>query len=599
MCGIAGILTNANSDGLVKRVEWMQASIQHRGPDDQGLYIAPSRQAMLAHARLSILDLSSAGHQPMDDGKNRFWITFNGEIYNFRALRLELEQKGYHFQSQTDTEVILKLYQHYGADCVKYLRGMFAFAIWDEKEKSCFLARDPLGIKPLYYWRSGSQFVFASELRAVLASRLPSVRLSPEGLHGYLLSGSVPEPYTLIADVICLPAGHCLYWKAGEVTQQSYWQVQFESQSRSISQFEAQQIVREALLESIEHHFISDVPVGVFLSGGIDSSAVVALARQIQRGTLKTYSIAFEEPEWNEGDVAAQVANRFETQHTEQVITAAMGRALLPQFLAAIDQPTIDGFNSFCVSQVANQYRTKVVLSGLGGDELFSGYGSFTKVPQLLNLGSQLKRVYPLNKAIGMGLEHWTSSPQLRRVGDFLQQTPTVNAAYQTFRGIFSHREAAIIARSYLPDIPFPSREQPVPLSISSDIRDEVSWLEISGYMRNQLLRDSDIMSMAWGLELRVPFVDHVLVETIATIPADLRLMPGKKLLVQAVPELPNWVYERPKKGFSFPFQKWMENDFKNNLQTNIYQGISLHLWYRRWSIFILHHWWQRISNER
>ena len=271
MCGIAGILTKTeiqnNLETLMLR---MQTALQHRGPDDQGIYISPNRQVAFAHTRLSIIDLSTAGHQPMSTPDGRYWITFNGEIYNFRQLRHELETKGEQFHSQTDTEVILKLYQHQGAECVKHLRGMFAFAIWDNQEQTCFIARDPLGIKPLYYWQSGSTLVFASELRAILASKLPKIDLNPQGLYGYLVSGSVPEPYTLIEGIHCLPAGHWLHWRSDKFIQQQYWQIDFTPET--ISHTEAQEKVRKALIDSTEHHFISDVPVGIFLSGGIDSS---------------------------------------------------------------------------------------------------------------------------------------------------------------------------------------------------------------------------------------------------------------------------------------------------------------------------------------
>ena len=436
MCGIAGILTtNSYSDHLEQLLVRMQKALQHRGPDDEGIYIASNHQAGLAHTRLSILDLSSAGHQPMSTVDGRYWITFNGEIYNFQELRSCLESAGEQFSSRSDTEVILKLYQRIGADCVQQLRGMFAFAIWDDLEKTCFLARDPLGIKPLYYWQSGSNLVFASELRAVLASGLPEKNLSQQGLHGYLLTGSVPEPQTLIEGIRCLEAGHWMFWQAGNIQKSQYWQIAFSPES--MVEAEATAKVRQALIDSVKHHLVSDVPVGIFLSGGIDSTAMVALSRQVNSGELRTYSIAFEEQQWNEGDLAQKVANTFETNHTECKITASMGRELLPQFLTAIDQPSIDGFNTFCVSQIAHQSGTKVVLSGLGGDELFGGYKSFQKVPQMLRLSQQLQPLQPLVTGVGMGLSRWGSSTKVRRLGDFLQHTPTLTTAYDSFRGYF------------------------------------------------------------------------------------------------------------------------------------------------------------------
>jgi asparagine synthase (glutamine-hydrolysing) len=600
MCGIAGIL-NYNRDNLEILIQRMQNTLQHRGPDDEGIYITQDRQTAIApaprfaiaHTRLSILDLTTAGHQPMSSSDGRYWITFNGEIYNFQALRSNLISQGEQFNSQTDTEVILKLYQKFGADCVNHLRGMFAFAIWDDLEKTCFLARDPLGIKPLYYWLDGATIVFASELKAILATGLPSITMSSQGLYGYLVSGSVPEPYTLIEGIYCLPAGYWLRWQTGKITQHRYWQIDFTP--KEIEKEAAIEMVRHALIDSIEHHFVSDVPVGIFLSGGIDSTAVLALARQTQTGKLSTYSIAFEETNFNEGDIARQVAETFATEHTEYKITASLAKELFPKFLKVIDRPSIDGFNTFCVSQLARQNGTKVVLSGLGGDELFGGYQSFQKVPQMVRLGKQLGMVRPLAKAMGMGLESW-GSPRFKRLGDWLQQQPTSVSAYRSLRGIFSHREACAIAKQYLPDGLLPMQSNTNLLPNLPSLEDEVSWLEINYYMRNQLLMDNDVMSMSCGLELRVPLVDKVLIEAIASIPSHIRLAPVKQLLIQAVSELPNEVINRPKQPFAFPFDRWMQEEWRDIFPD--FDGdlkISLKPWYRRWSLGILQHWWEEI----
>lgn len=596
MCGIAGILSNDYpQEKLEILLQRMQSRLQHRGPDDQGIYISTNCQAALAHTRLSILDLSPAGHQPMSLADGRYWITFNGEIYNFQELRHTLLSQGEQFHSQTDTEVILKLYQRFGADCVHQLRGMFAFAIWDDLEKTCFIARDPLGIKPLYYCVAGSTLVFASELRAILATGLPARTLSMEGLYGYLVSGSVPEPHTLIEGIHCLAAGHWLRWQAGTVTQNQYWQINFTPEALAPS--EAAQKVRYALIDSIKHHFVSDVPVGIFLSGGIDSTAVVALASQTQTNQLRTYSIAFEEPDWNEGEISSKVAQQFGTHHTEYKITASLGRELFPKYLAAIDQPSIDGFNTFCVSQVAHKDGTKVVLSGLGGDELFGGYKSFQKVPQMVRCSQRLQSLHPIRAGVGIGLERWGNSPQFKRLGDFLQQTPNSATAYRSFRGIFSHREACAIAKHYFPDRALPQRHQSNPSPNFPSLEDEVSVLELSGYMRNQLLRDSDVMSMAWGLELRVPLVDRALVEAISSIPSPIRLAAGKQLLIQAVPELPSWVVNRPKRGFLFPFEQWIAGEWRDDFrELDSHKNIVLKPWYRRWSLALLQHWWEEVA---
>jgi asparagine synthase (glutamine-hydrolysing) len=596
MCGIAGILTHhSDRENLEILIQRMQKALQHRGPDDRGIFIAPDRQATIAHTRLAILDLSSAGHQPMSTPDGRYWITFNGEIYNFQQLRQTLVSQGETFYSQTDTEVILKLYQRLGSDCVQSLRGMFAFAIWDDLEKTCFLARDPLGIKPLYYWKSSSTLVFASELKSILATQLPSRCLSVDGLYGYLTSGSVPEPHTMIEGIYCLEAGHWLRWQAGELSQQRYWSMEFTP--AAIAQPEAIQIVRDALVDSVQHHFVSDVPVGIFLSGGIDSTAVVALARQTQTQDLRTYSIAFEEESWNEGEVAQKVAHHFGTEHAEYTMTAALGRELFPQFLKTLDQPTIDGFNSFCVSQLARKDGTRVVLSGLGGDELFGGYLSFQKVPQMVRIGQKIQGLGAIRTAVGMGLERWGTSNRTRRLGDWLQQAPTSATAYSCVRGIFSHWEACTLLQQYVGDRVLPGRDRPPSPTLSS-LEDEVSFLELNRYMRNQLLRDSDVMSMSCGLELRTPLVDRVLLEAIAPIPSPIRLAAGKQLLIQAVPDLPSWVVNRPKQPFAFPFDQWLAGDWQSALpDVKGNPKIPLHPWSRRWSLSILNHWWTEVSS--
>jgi len=412
-----------------------------------------------------------------------------------------------------------------------------------------------------------------------------------------LVSGSVPEPDTMIEGIYCLPAGHWLRWQSGNFIHNSYWKIDFTPETTSLS--EAKEKVRSALLDSVQHHFVSDVPVGIFLSGGIDSTSVVALARKTQSSQLRTYSIAFAEPEWNEGEIARKVADHFETKHTEYKITASLGRELFTQFLDTLDQPSIDGFNTFCISQVTRQDGIKVALSGLGGDELFGGYPSFHKIPYMVSLSQKLHTFSPLCKSLGKTLESWGKSPYIKRLGDFLQQPPTVTAAYRSFRGIFSHQEACTLALQYLPELPLPTRQVPPPIfqSQTFSLEDEVSWLELSCYMRNQLLRDSDVMSMAWGLELRIPLVDRVLLEAIASIPSSIRLASGKQLLIQAVPELPSWVVNRPKQGFFFPFQKWITGEWSDYFRVvDSQNNISLEAWYRRWSLTILYYWWERIT---
>jgi asparagine synthase (glutamine-hydrolysing) len=329
---------------------------------------------------------------------------------------------------------------------------------------------------------------------------------------------------------------------------------------------------------------------------------VVALARQRQKGKLNTYSIAFVENEWNEGKFAQKVATEFDTNHIEYQVTASLAQKLFPQFLSKIDQPSIDGFNTFCVSQIAYQDGMKVVLSGLGGDELFGGYQTFQQIPSMVRWGQKLQKIPGISTNLGKRLAAWGKSPKMKRLGDFLQQKPTATAAYHSFRGIFSHREAWQITQHYIKDLS-PQNIISLPffhgvlLEEMSSLEDEVSWLEMSCYLRNQLLRDSDVMSMAWGLELRVPLVDKVLLETISSIPSAVRLARNKQLLTQAIPELPSWVINRPKRGFFFPFQKWINQEWSDYFPAHeLSQEIDLQLWYRRWNLAILDFWWQQIT---
>ncbi|UZQ55310.1 asparagine synthase C-terminal domain-containing protein [Trichothermofontia sichuanensis B231] len=375
-----------------------------------------------------------------------------------------------------------------------------------------------------------------------------------------------------------------------------YWQPNFTPHPFAIS--EAISTVREALLDSIQHHLVSDVPVGVFLSGGIDSSSIVALARQINTGKLKTYSIAFNETAYNEGKIAQKLASYFSTEHTQYKITASQAYSLIPKFLASIDQPTIDGFNIFCVSQLAHESGTKVVLSGLGGDELFAGYPSFQLIPKFIYFKRLLNTIKPLSFTIRKYFQYWGKTSKQRRIYDFLCN-PTTSAAnaYQLQRGIFSHSEACLLLQHYLSDqllfkIPNNSVLLPKLPTQLPTLLDEISWIEMSCYMRNQLLRDSDVMSMAWGLELRVPFVDSVLLSTLIKIPSNLRLSLKKQLLIQAIPELPAWVTKRPKKAFTFPFEQWLEHDWKNDLTPIPHiPNVSLKPWYRYWSLVVLEAW--------
>ena len=524
----------------------------------------------------------------MSTPDGRFTLSFNGEIYNFRELRAGLAARGVAFRTQTDTEVLLRLYEREGAVCLDRLRGMFAFAVWDQREGTCLLARDPLGIKPLYYCERPGELTFASEVRALLASGRVGKELDVQGVFGYLQTGTVPEPRTLLRGVRMLPAGSWLLWRDGQSTGQTYWRVRFPADAAAGA--DAAGRVRAALLDSVRAHFVSDVPVGVFLSGGIDSTALVALSRAVGQQDLRTFSIGFHDPALDESDAARRTAAHFHTCHTEWRLAAAEGKRLFHDYLARLDQPTIDGFNTFTVAKLAREQGMKVVLSGVGGDELFGGYATFRQVPRLARWGRRLEAVPPA-RALLAGVLRRSGRAPLRRLGEFLTQPATVLAAYRTYRGIFPASEARALTLQLAGVAPENAEPPPVDLEQPTP-KDAVSAMALQLYMRNQLLRDSDVMSMAWGLELRVPLVDRTLFESVAAVPASLRLRAGKRMLVEAVPEVPEWVWRRPKRAFLFPMQQWIADDWREVFAGVVARhGGRAPTWYQQWALFVLDFW--------
>jgi asparagine synthase (glutamine-hydrolysing) len=610
MCGIAGILSpqahskKGANDGAYQdstepsgtpdhivikqrasKLKAMQDALTHRGPDDKGAFFSPSYQAALAHTRLSIIDLSEGGHQPMSIVDQRYTITFNGEIYNYKKLRTQLEFEGAEFESDSDTEVILRLYMSKGPACVQLLRGMFAFLIWDEHEQKAFAARDALGVKPFYYLKAGKTFVFASELRAILVSGYSSRKISSRGVMSYLLTGAIAEPDTAIRNIKMLPAGTYLTWRAGKTKLHRYWNLDFSVQH--FSQPKAIEVTRTALEHSIRAHLVSDVPVAILLDGGIDSTALVAIASKLSKNKINTYSIVFEHSESHDADISSRVAQHFGTHHTELLVTSEIARSLFSQFLEHIDQPSLDGFGTYCVSKLASESGEKVVLSGLGGDQLFAGSESFEVLPEMMRTSKLLKPVGFLIKPLSK-MMYKILSPRHRRIADALNNAKSLTAAQQSYKGLFSISEAyeltSIVCKKAPKNILVSEPNHP-------SLADNISHLELSTYLRNQLLRDSDVASMAWGLELRAPFIDRVLVEQISAISADLRLRHSKQLLRDCLPELPSWVFNRTKQKFSLPFNQWIESNCKEMPIPNTPKWIPLGSSSRRYSLALLNHW--------
>jgi asparagine synthase (glutamine-hydrolysing) len=549
----------------------MNGALTHRGPDDQGIVICGN--VVLGNTRLAVIDTSHAGHQPMSDPLSGNWITYNGETYNFKQLRGELDDDSHAWQSNSDTEAVLRAYRKWGVDAFRRLRGMFALALWDERQQTLSLARDPLGIKPLYYYRTEHVFVFASEVRALLASGIVPRKLSSEGVDSYLANGSVEAPLTIVDGVKQLLPGHCMQVHASdgkiEVVIREGAAVSNDADVPR-SRAEAVARLRSELEDSVRLHLVSDVPLGVFLSGGIDSSAMVALTTRITGEPPRTFSVVFNEPEYTEAPHARAVAAKFRTDHCETRLTEDQLLDTLPHALASLDQPTMDGINTFVVSKTVKNAGVTVALSGLGGDELFAGYPSFKRALQVESMSPMSKRF--LRAASGLGKLALNGSTQRSKFWQLAASDCAPVDVYRITRQLF----APDYVRRMTGREPHNGR---LHLEASDDVINEISALELRGYMTNTLLRDTDAMSMAHSLEVRVPLVDVKVVKFALSLPGKWKLGNGtngvpKPLLSDAVADLlPRDLLARPKMGFAFPFESWMQGRLRAEIASVLDDG--------------------------
>lgn len=717
MCGIFGVINFDSQPVDEQKVLSARDILSHRGPDDSGIYFSDchtersrsvsdemTSSVALSHRRLSIIDLSPAAHQPMTTADGRYTIVFNGEIYNYQELSKQLSVNSkklnntnsslitYHHSliTKSDTEVILNLFALEGAECLHKLRGMFAFAIWDDKEKKLFAARDRFGIKPFYYLHNNKEFIFSSELKAIKHYK-NGLSLSMEGMDAFLKTGSVPAPLTIYQETKSLLPGHWVEIKCDpstslRMTIKKYWSFfdllnsrhtersrsmtdstlndRMDSRLRGNDRFltsrndksssllnydnEAKQIIRNALLDSVKAHMVSDVEVGAFLSGGIDSTAIVSLMRAVGHEKIKTISVTFPGNKLDESKYSNLAAKKYETDHFEYRLEE---KELIDDFdkiIQSMDQPTIDGINTYFVSKAAATFGLKVVLSGLGGDELFGGYPSFINVPKYQRIKN-----FPFAKSGMKAASIALKNKFPAKAIEYFKNPDAPNAEYKLIRGLFTDAELqslgwqnpnrhpersrrvfeespAVIASTRLTtrqeakqshNQPFSqsSIQYPVspPLSRlrragsiqhpASSIQ-FISFLESTFYMRNQLLRDSDVFSMAHSLELRVPFVDHLLYGAVLPyLEGGFDKRHPKKILVDAVGDLPDEIVHRPKQGFTFPFADWMRNGklkesineslmsskmteyFNKNALVNLQKEFMLNKihWSRIWALYI------------
>jgi asparagine synthase (glutamine-hydrolysing) len=627
ICGVVGIESREASEPVVRR---MMGAMLHRGPDEEGILVASPVAAGMR--RLSIVDLPG-GSQPIWNEAGTLAIVYNGEVYNFRELRAQLESAGHRFRTRSDTEVVLHAYEAWGERSLERLHGMFAFAVVEMPEgrtgraARVFLARDRMGIKPLYYAPVDGKLVFASEVRALLASGLVPARISSLAIPGYLLFGSVCEPLTLIEGVSSLPPGHSMSitasMPAAKPAPVRYWDAPTRAAESPTAALEG---TRALLDQAVESHLIADVPVGVFLSSGLDSTALAALASRARAG-IHTFTVAFPDIQFSEAEIARRTATRLKTDHRELTLSDQDVLARLDEAISGFDQPSMDGINTYFVSWAAREAGLKVALSGLGSDEIFGGYSTFRTTPQIARAAS-LARFLPgpvralvagsLARANVLG-----SSPDASRKALAAVRDPdALPHPYFFTRLLFSPEAVA----SGLAQEPAAKKNSPwwqwlsgaAQRARSMDDFTAVSWLELRSYMLNTLLRDTDAMSMRHSLEVRVPFLHAPLVDYILSLPENLkRPAPRpKSLLIEALGDLfPPEILAQRKRTFTFPWENWLRGAFGKRVSTGLADwsaALEPHFrgdfaqqvwsdylagrttWSRPWSLYVLNEWVKR-----
>lgn len=624
MCGIAGILNFKNDPADETTIRRMTTAMAHRGPDAVGFF--SEGPINLGHLRLSIIDLSSAANQPFADNSGRYVMVYNGEIYNYNAVKPLLG--AYDFRTSGDTEMLLAAYIKWGPDCIRHFRGMFAFAIWDREEKELFIARDRMGVKPVYYFMDDQRFIFASEVRSILSTGLVKRKINEAALRDYFSYQSFGYPHSAIEGVDQLEAGSWIRVKDGRIHKEIYWDVTKPPEQQDVSgamgQRDVAKRIRELLLQSVERRMVSDVPVGAFLSGGIDSSAIVGLMAEAGNTCPNTFTIAFAEKEFDESPYAAIIAKKFNTRHNSILLKPTVFLDELRNALDAMDIPSGDGINTYVVSKAIAGQGMRVALSGVGGDELFAGYPFFSQYLKLQKGRGwySLPRILRASAAAIAMPGHTGKKDRLRQL--ISAPSPAIAEVYPILRQVLTpgfiggmtslnngafdtdlHRELQKKAGS-LGELPLLS---------------QVSAAEYMGYTQHTLLKDTDQMSMAVSLEVREPFFDQDLVEFVLSVPDPIKQpVYPKSLLVESLkPLLPEEIVFRKKQGFVFPWEVWLkkelrefcESHLKNMAQRPFIQGQRLlqHWqrfldgdksirWLEIWLFVVLEYWMEKNNVE-
>jgi asparagine synthase (glutamine-hydrolysing) len=566
MCGIAGIIDPSTGRDLNPLIRRITDAMSHRGPDADGFFV--EREVALGHRRLSIIDLSVSANQPFWDASERYVMVYNGEIYNFAEIKQTMPD--YPYKTNGDTEVIIAAYAKWGAECLRYFKGMFTIAIWDRVERSLFLARDRFGVKPLYYYQEGELLLFASEIRAILASGLVARKIDRGALMDYLKYQSVIAPLTLVENIVQLPAGTYMVFRDGRSEQKVYWDI--TRQKKEIGTRDARTIqknIKELLYQSIERRLVSDVPLGAFLSGGIDSSAVVAIMSQVNRTATHAFTVAFEEKDYNELPYAEQIAKKFGVHHSQVLLRSHDFLDKLPEALDSMDTPSGDGLNTYVVSQAIRRNGITVALSGIGGDELFAGYPLFAQFQSVKKWAGLFRATRGLRKGIAT-LMPASDQRQAKWKGILGADSADIADIYPVLRQI----QSPDTLRKLLPGSGAGGSGRTLEDQLKGkqaaigafDSLSQVSIADYLGYTQSVLLKDADQMSMAVSLEIREPFFDHDLVEYVLNVPDEIKYPAfPKKLLIDSLGNLlPDEIVHRKKQGFVLPYDLWLRNELRS-----------------------------------